>query len=387
MLFKQLSRTLICGLMLITASVEWLPDTTLHAASMKAREEVSVSSGLLLSVKTSPSAQYEDHITISDPDIIDAVKRPKWQPLPTASFSSSIEVPRFTDLFVVGQGMQLRLDSNSRLWDERQMKMLTISDKSAAKLNKSAAALREKHYGHLLDWQEAEKLFSRKAVFVIKDIETGLSFRVQRRAGHDHADVQPVTKDDTEIMKQIFNNGWTWDRKAIIAEKDGKQIAASMNGMPHGGDGIPGNGMSGHFCVHFLNSSTHKSETPDLPHQLMVYKAAGKLRSYFDDATPFRLAQSLIEALHHDEFEMVRLLTEGLPIEQTEALLQQKQDWRHIRKKDGRELPQEEPWQSEVQMETETLHASRGKRLVYFHSRYVRTSPISPWELKELTVS
>ncbi|WP_139230761.1 hypothetical protein [Paenibacillus catalpae] len=375
----RFNRNLACGIfvLFLSLSLAFLPE----AGSAAGMEENSARSGLLLSVRTSPSAQFENHVAIDDPDIVQAVKVPKWH--------ATDEMPRFTDLYISREGVSpvlLRVDTNGNLWNEAQMKMIVLSGKAAVKLNQAAASLREQHYGQLLDWQEAEKLFSRKAVFVIKDMESGLSFRVQRRAGHDHADVQPVTKADTEIMKQIYNKGWTWDRKAIIAEKDGKQIAASMNGMPHGGDGIPENGFSGHFCVHFLNSSTHKSDAPDLPHQLMVYKAAGKLRSFMADATPYQLGESLIEAIHHDEYEMIRLMTEGLSKEQSEALLRHKTDWRSIRRKDGRELPQEESLLSEAQLEAEILHSTRGRRFVHFHSRYVRTSPISPWELKELTV-
>lgn len=360
----------------------WLPENNLHARSAVMKEEMNGQSVLQLTVKSSPTAIFEDRDKIKDPDIVNAINSPRWQ--------ASDEIPRFSDLYISPEGNaapSFRVDVSGRVWDEAQSKMLVLPDKAVAKLQQSAEALRAQHYGQLLDWQDAEKLFSRKAYFVIKDMETGLSFRVQRRAGHDHADVQPVTKADTEIMKQIYNKGWTWDRKAIIAEKDGRQIAASMNGMPHGGDGIPENGFSGHFCVHFLNSSTHKSENPDLPHQLMVYKAAGKIRNYFAGSSPFLLGQALIEAIHHEEPEMTRLLTEGLPKEQLEALLSQQQDWRSIRRKDGRELPQEESWLSEVQMEAETLHATRGKRLVRFQSRFVRTSPISPWEMKELILS
>ncbi|WP_317981905.1 hypothetical protein [Paenibacillus glycanilyticus] len=382
MLFHRFKRMKACRMIVLALALAWLPENNLHARSAVTKEEMNGHSGLQLMVKSSPTAIFEDHDMIKDPDIVKAVHSPNWQ--------ASDEVPRFSDLYISREGVSapsFRVDASGRIWDETQSKMLVLPGKAAANLQQSAEALRAKHYGQLLDWQEAEKLFSRKAYFVIKDMETGLSFRVQRRAGHDHADVQPVTKADTEIMKQIYNKGWTWDRKAIIAEKDGRQIAASMNGMPHGGDGIPENGFSGHFCVHFLNSSTHKSENPDLPHQLMVHKAAGKLRNYFADSSPYLLGQGLIEAIHHEEPEMIRLLTEGIPKEQSEALLSQQQDWRSIRRKDGLELPQEESWLSEVRMEAETLHATRGKRLMRFHSMFVRMSPISPWEMKELIVS
>ena len=96
-----------------------------------------------------------------------------------------------------------------------------------------------------------------------------------RRAGTEHADVQPLTKEDTEIMKTIYQGKWSWQRKAIIVElEDGRRLAASMHGMPHGAGAIRGNNFNGHFCIHFLGSTTHGSKKPNTAHQIMVWKAA-----------------------------------------------------------------------------------------------------------------
>jgi hypothetical protein len=197
--------------------------------------------------------------------------------------------------------MQFRLEQSGNLWNEMDAERLVLPGNISDKLLKDARILRSRHYRKLIEWEEAEKLLPRKSVFSIRDLETGLNFQVQRRAGSDHADVQPLTKEDTKIMKQIYNGRWSWKRKAIVIYSDGKQFAASMNGMPHGGDGIPGNDFSGHFCVHFLNSSTHRSDEPDLAHQLIVQKAAGSLRSFFDSASPLLIVQSLIEACNQKD--------------------------------------------------------------------------------------
>lgn len=61
-------------------------------------------------------------------------------------------------------------------------------------------------------------------------METGLQFQVQRRAGKNHADVQPLTKQDTAVMKQIYQGKWSWKRRAILVRKDDQFLAASMHG-------------------------------------------------------------------------------------------------------------------------------------------------------------
>lgn len=130
-------------------------------------------------------------------------------------------------------------------------------------------------YGELIPWGEADKLFLKFNRARIIDVDTRLAFWVQRRAGSDHADVQPLTKEDTEIMKTIYQGKWSWQRKAIIVElESGRRLAASMHGMPHGAGAIQGNNFKGHFCIHFSGSTTHGSKKPNTAHQIMVWKAA-----------------------------------------------------------------------------------------------------------------
>ncbi|MGE7765528.1 hypothetical protein [Peribacillus sp. NPDC096540] len=140
----------------------------------------------------------------------------------------------------------------------------------------------------MLPWEIVNNIIPNKTNFTIIDIETGLSFKVQRRAGSHHADVQPLTKEDTQIMKKIYNNKWSWNRRAIIVLINNQMIAASMHGMPHGAGALQ-NGFSGHFCVHFSGSITHRLKNEDLSHKLMVLKAAGKLDDYIETVSPYEL--------------------------------------------------------------------------------------------------
>jgi len=85
----------------------------------------------------------------------------------------------------------------------------------------------------------------------------------------------------------------------VVLVVNGKRIAASMAAMPHAGldkypalqvvdnrsgnygtgqnlDEVKGNGMDGHFDVHFLNSRTHGTNKVDSKHQAAIKQATGK---------------------------------------------------------------------------------------------------------------
>ena len=127
-----------------------------------------------------------------------------------------------------------------------------------------------------MDWwkSDIQKIFAKGVTATITDVETGLVWQEQRRGGTNHADVQPLTKEDTEKLKRAYGGKWRWNRRAIWVTIDGKNYAASMNGMPHGGSSIKDNGFDGHHCIHFTNSRTHCSNKVCPIHQKMIKKAA-----------------------------------------------------------------------------------------------------------------
>jgi hypothetical protein len=151
----------------------------------------------------------------------------------------------------------------------------------------------------LLDWwKNGRTVFSIGTVAEVKDVYTGKTFMVKRTMGTNHADTEALTKKDTEIIKSIWG-GFSWDRRPILLTINGKNYAASMSAMPHAGidsaplnaivnnrsegygrgenlDAIKGNGMDGHFDIHFLNSTRHKDGQKDAQHQAAVLMAAGK---------------------------------------------------------------------------------------------------------------
>lgn len=131
----------------------------------------------------------------------------------------------------------------------------------------------------LLDWFEGGSSWLNKgAYFVVTDVKTGLSFNVRRFGGWYHADSEPVTAEDTAIMKRIAGGHWSWDRRAIWVTYKGKTVAASMHCMPHMVNPTRSNNFDGHFCVHLYNSKVHATSRACPRHQACVRQAyeAGK---------------------------------------------------------------------------------------------------------------
>ncbi|MTI82279.1 MAG: hypothetical protein FH758_15715 [Firmicutes bacterium] len=172
---------------------------------------------------------------------------------------------------------------------------------------------RQSPYGQLLTWQDARQIFSRYTKGTVEDLDTGLRFNVQRRAGDYHADVQPLTSNDTEIMKEIYNGQWSWRRRAVIIEVGNTRLAASMSGYPHGAGAIRHNNFDGHFCIHFKDSTTHQSPNKtDLAHQIMVWKAAGRQPEMFKYAQPEKVAEVFLIAVsqHASDIALSTLVEE-----------------------------------------------------------------------------
>lgn len=173
---------------------------------------------------------------------------------------------------------------------------------------------RQSPYGQLISWPEARQIFSRYSKATVEDLDTGLRFNVQRRAGNLHADVQPLTAEDTAVMKEIYDDGWSWRRRAVIVEVGNRRLAASMNGMPHGAGEIRNNNFDGHFCIHFKDSATHQNpDRPNLAHQIMVWKAAGRLPELLAQASPQETLEIFFTAMGQRATDICRQTLAGDP--------------------------------------------------------------------------
>ena len=149
----------------------------------------------------------------------------------------------------------------------------TISSSSSSSSSGSSSS--SKSGVILADWwtSDIQKVYSRGTIATVTDVKTGISWKVKRRGGTNHADTEPLTAEDTAKMKKAYGGSWSWNRRAIWVTVNGKTYAASQNGMPHAVYSITDNNFNGHFCIHFLNSRTHTGNRLDSAHQSCV-KAA-----------------------------------------------------------------------------------------------------------------
>lgn len=122
-------------------------------------------------------------------------------------------------------------------------------------------------------WNTVINLIPRGSTVMITDVETGLSFRIKRLMGTYHADVEPLTSRDTEVLRTIYGGSFSWDRRAVYVHVGSRIIAGSINGYPHGSQSIYNNNFNGHFCLHFRGSRLHLNQSVDAAHQRMVDKA------------------------------------------------------------------------------------------------------------------
>jgi len=132
-------------------------------------------------------------------------------------------------------------------------------------------------HGELLDWwTEARYVFSTGKVATVTDFKTGRTFQVKHTMGGNHADSEPMTARDAQIMKEIWGGSYSWTPRAVIIEVDGRRLAAAMHSMPHGDQAVSGNNYEGHFCIHFLNSQRHSDGQVQESMQQQIRIAAGQ---------------------------------------------------------------------------------------------------------------
>ena len=126
-----------------------------------------------------------------------------------------------------------------------------------------------------IQWSAVDAEWKTGATMKVIDVATGVSFRVKRVGGVNHADVEPRSVDDTEKMREVFGGNWSWTRRPVVVQISYLTAAASLCGMPHGDTVIADNGIDGHFCIHFYESQTdnYRSVT-DNAHQKAINEAA-----------------------------------------------------------------------------------------------------------------
>jgi len=102
------------------------------------------------------------------------------------------------------------------------------------------------------NWYTTVKAVCKKYPYAtVYDYQTGISWQVHIFSVGAHADVEPLTANDTSKMKKVFG-GNTWNARAVwVVFSDGSVYMASTHSMPHGTQHISDNNFEGHTCIHF----------------------------------------------------------------------------------------------------------------------------------------
>ena len=125
-----------------------------------------------------------------------------------------------------------------------------------------------------LDWFKGGSSILRKGCYgYLYDISTGITIRIKRMGGSNHADVEPATAADTAKLLKIAKGKFSWNTHAVILHAGGKYVACSINTMPHGDQTIRNNNYEGQFCLHMVNSLTHGTTSINANHQACIKKA------------------------------------------------------------------------------------------------------------------
>lgn len=138
------------------------------------------------------------------------------------------------------------------------------------------------NFGDIYTWENAMRLWTVGTQGTLRDLATNKTFKIKYMAGSNHSDVEPLTVNDTNIMKSIYGS-WSWanDHKRpmiLYFTKGGVnyQMAVSLTGMPHNIQTIIDNGFNGHTDMYFYNSLGHSNPVIDPVHQANILKANGQ---------------------------------------------------------------------------------------------------------------
>lgn len=106
----------------------------------------------------------------------------------------------------------------------------------------------------LMYWYtEVKPILKGKSSIYVYDPATSIGFTLHLYSLGRHADVEPMTADDTAKMMEAFGGVATWTPKFVyVLLPNGQWTVATMHNVAHGGQSIKDNNFDGQNCVHFL---------------------------------------------------------------------------------------------------------------------------------------
>ena len=148
-----------------------------------------------------------------------------------------------------------------------------------------------------LGWNEANKIIDVGTIFTIRPWKKDVTWEMKRTRGKKHADVEPLTANDTKKMMDTMGKGDSFEEAeytSVIVDVNGRKMAAALMNFVHGGnasepsgkivnklsggfknvvnvDFVKNNNATGHVCLHFLGSLRHTDNKIDHKAQKSIY--------------------------------------------------------------------------------------------------------------------
>ncbi len=104
----------------------------------------------------------------------------------------------------------------------------------------------------LLDWYTQVKPVLGGATVLVFHPGSGVSFNLKMYSLGRHADSEPKSLKDTQLMNAAFGPA-SWNTRIVYVKlPTGEWTLGSMHNYPHLSGSISDNGFGGHLCLHFL---------------------------------------------------------------------------------------------------------------------------------------
>ena len=114
----------------------------------------------------------------------------------------------------------------------------------------------------LLHWfDDIKPTIKSGQVVLVYEPSSNSSFYLRLYSLGRHADSEPLTANDTAIMKAAWGGSFSWTEKPVYVRlPNGTWCIASMHSMPHLSGSIGNNNFDGHLCVHFPRTMTETQQ-------------------------------------------------------------------------------------------------------------------------------
>ncbi len=153
--------------------------------------------------------------------------------------------------------------SRSILFSNRTVRMDILTDIPFGQLSATMAAT-----GELINWETVKSQLEAGQTYTITDCYSGTQFSMTFVDGENHAEMRCAAMEDEAAYKELFGGEYNYSKRPVLITLNGKNVAASLQGMPHGTDS--------HSCMYFDGSLSHVGTLSDIEQLNQVHKAAGR---------------------------------------------------------------------------------------------------------------